>query len=168
MKTDSLIVNLVSVCLLLLITIACNPNRSGKNGKELTFPTNLAVIEPSGSIKFDSSWMDSKYKVVVFIEKAGRHSTMELDWQTAISENKDVAFLFFVSEKDSSKLIQHMKEVNFSHPLLWDPDKKFYKSNIIEDNLSFISFLVREDRIIEMGNPTVPNFQERLDELTKE
>lgn len=134
----------------------------------MAFPTDLTVIEPSDSIKFDSSWMDSKYKVVVSIEKAGPHSTLELDWQTAISENKDVAFLFYVSEKDSSKLVKHMKEVNFSHPVIHDPDKKFYNSNIIEDNLSFISFLVREDKTIEMGNPTILNFQERLDKLTNE
>jgi len=113
MKTNWLIINLVSVCLLLLITIACYPNRSGKNEKELVFTADLAVIEPSGSIKFDSSWMDNKYKVVVFIEKAGPHSTMELDWQTAISENKNVAFLFYVSEKDSARLVKHTKEVNF-------------------------------------------------------
>lgn len=91
MKANYLIVKLIFFGFVLIITVGCNS--SGKDGKQMVFPTDLTVIEPSDSVKFDTSWFDSKYKVVVFIEKAGPHSTLELDWQTAISENKDVAFL---------------------------------------------------------------------------
>lgn len=132
----------------------------------MIFPTDLNAIEVSDSVKFDTSWFDSKYKVAVYMNKVGRSIT-NLDWQPAISNNKEVAFLFYISEKDTSKLIRQLKENNFSHPVLHDPNKEFYKLNVTGE-LSFISFLVKEDRKIEMGNPSFPNFQERLDALTNE
>lgn len=132
----------------------------------MVFPTDLTVIEPSDSVKFDTGWFDSKYKVAVYMNKVGR-SIKTLDWQPAISNNKEVAFLFYISEKDSSKLIRQLKENNFSHPVIYDPNKEFYKANGI-GKVSFISFLLKDDRKVEMGNPSFPNFQERLDELTRE
>lgn len=132
----------------------------------MIFPTDLNVIEVSDSVKFDKSWFDSKYKVAVYMNKVGRSIT-NLDWQPAISNNKEVAFLFYISEKDTSKMIRQLKENNFSHPVLHDPNKEFYKSNDIGE-VSFILFLVKGNRKIEMSNPSFPNFQERLDALTKE
>lgn len=164
MKTNCLIVKLIFFCFLLTITIGCNS--SGKDGQQMVFPTDLTVIEPSDSVKFDNSWFDSKYKVAVYMNKVGRSITT-LDWQPAISNNKEVAFLFYISEKDPSKLIRQLKENNFSHPVLHDPNKEFYKVNGIGE-VSFISFLLKDDRKVEMGNPSFPNFQERLDALTNE
>ena len=166
MKTNYLIVNLFCIFYLLISTMGCNSNKSGKDGKEIIFPTDLNVIEVSDSVKFDTSWFDSKYKVAVYMNKVGRSIT-NLDWQPAISNNKEVAFLFYISEKDTSKLIRQLKENNFSHPVLHDPNKEFYKLNVTGE-VSFISFLVKDDRKTEMGNPSFSNFQERLDELTKE
>jgi len=118
------------------------------------------------AVKFNTSWFDSKYKVAVYMSKVGRSIT-NLDWQPAISNNKEVAFLFYISEKDPAKLIRQLRENNFSHPVIHDPNKEFYKANGIGE-VSFISFLLKDDRKVEMGNPSFPNFQERLDELTKE
>ena len=164
MKTNYLLVKLIVFCFVLVITIGCNS--SGKDQNQMVFPTDLTVIEPSDSIKFDTSWFDSKYKVAVYMNKVGRSITT-LDWQPAISNNKEVAFLFYISEKDTSKLIRQLKENNFSHPLLHDPNKEFHEANGIGE-VSFISFLLKDDRKIEMSNPSFPNFQERLDALTKE
>ncbi|MDN3688066.1 hypothetical protein [Cyclobacterium jeungdonense] len=166
MKTNYLIVNRACFCFLLILTMSCNSNKSSKDGQQMVFLTDLTVIEPSDSIKFDTSWFDSKYKVAVYMNKVGRSITT-LDWQPAISNNKEVAFLFYISEKDSSKLIRQLRENNFSHPVIHDPNKEFYKANGIGE-VSFISFLLKDDRKVEMGNPSFPNFQERLDALTNE
>jgi|GEM_PF-1565609 len=166
MKTNYLIRYLICFCYLLISTTGCNSNKSGKDGKEMIFPTDLNVIEVSDSVKFDTSWFDSKYKVAVYMNKVGRSIT-NLDWQPAISNNKEVAFLFYISEKDTSKLIRQLKENNFSHPVLHDPNKEFYKLNV-SDEVSFISFLVKNNQFVEMSNPSLSNFQKRLDALTKE
>jgi hypothetical protein len=164
MKTNYQIVKLIFFCFVLTITIGCNT--SSKDGKQMVFPTDLIIIEPSDSVKFDTSWFDSEYKVAVYMNKVGRSLTT-LDWQPAISNNKEVAFLFYISEKDSSKLIRQLKEYNFSHPVIHDPNKEFHKANGIGE-VSFISFLLKDNRKVEMGNPSFPKFQERLDELTNE
>jgi len=36
----------------------------------MIFPTDLNVIEVSDSVKFDTSWFDSKYKVAVYMNKS--------------------------------------------------------------------------------------------------
>ncbi|MBD3626649.1 hypothetical protein [Cyclobacterium sp.] len=163
MSANYLIVKLIFFCFVLTIIIGCNS--SGKVGKQMVFPTDLTVIEPCDSVKFDTSWFDSKYKVAVYMNKVGRSITT-LDWQPAISNNKVVAFLFYISEKDPSKLIRQLKENNFSHPVIHDPNKEFYKANGIGE-VSFISFLLKDDRKIEMSNSSFPNFQERLEALTR-
>lgn len=164
MKTNYLIVKLIFSCFALTIAMGCNS--SGKDGKQMVFPTDLTVIEPSDPVKFDTTWFDSKYKVAVYMNKVGRSITT-LDWQPAISNNKEVAFLFYISEEDPSKLIRQLRENNFSHPVIHDPNKEFFKANGIGE-VSFISFLLKGDRKVEMGNPSLPNFQERLDALTNE
>lgn len=167
MKIFDLMLKFCFFCFLLVSNMGCTSNQSENDGRAMIFPMDLNIIQISNSVKFDTSWFKSKYKVAVFIKKAGAHSTMDLDWQSAISKNKAVAFLFYVSENDSSKLIKHMKEVNFLHPVIHDPNFEFRKLNLEEDNLSFISFLVMDDKIVEMSNPSFPDFQERLDSLTK-
>ncbi|MFO7822519.1 MAG: hypothetical protein R6V72_01180 [Cyclobacterium sp.] len=164
MKTNYLIVKLIFFWFVLTSTIGCNS--SGKDGKQMVFPTDLTVIEPSDSVKFDTSWFDSKYKVAVYMNNVGRSITT-LDWQPAISNNKEVAFLFYISEEDPSKLIRQLRENNFSHPVIHDPNKEFFKANGIGE-VSFISFLLKDDRKVEMGNPSFPNFQTRLEALTEE
>lgn len=164
MKTNYLIVKLIFFWFVLTSTIGCNS--SDKDGKQMVFPTDLTVIEPSDSVKFDTSWFDSKYKVAVYMNKVGRSITT-LDWQPAISNNKEVAFLFYISEEDPSKLIRQLRENNFSHPVIHDPNKEFFKANGIGE-VSFISFLLKDDRKVEMGNPSFPNFQTRLEALTRE
>lgn len=127
MKTNYLIVKLIFSCFALTIAMGCNS--SGKDGKQMVFPTDLTVIEPSDSVKFDTTWFDSKYKVAVYMNKVGRSITT-LDWQPAISNNKEVAFLFYISEEDPSKLIRQLRENNFSHPVIHDPNKEFFKRTV--------------------------------------
>jgi len=38
----------------------------------------------------------------------------------------------------------------------------------VSDEVSFISFLVKNNQFVEMSNPSLSNFQKRLDALTKE
>ena len=145
--------------------IGCNKKTPQEKYSKVVLPENLETIAIDGSIGFDNSWYNNEVKVVVFIKNAGAYSTFDLDWQSAISEFPNIAFLFYVSEKDKTKLIDHLEKNGFKHPVIHDPDEAFRKSNIKERDLTFISFLVRDDNIVGMSNPSFTDFKKRLEEL---
>ena len=146
----------------------CNNKKSESKFREIVLPKNLEIIEIDKSQKFDKSWYDRKYKVVVFAKHADTHSPLNLDWQSAISEFEDIAFLFYVSEKDTAKLISNLKKVNFIHPVIHDPSEEFRELNVKEKEWTFISYLVKDNEIVGMGNPSLPDFKEKLKELQDE
>jgi len=150
----------------LAIAIGCKGDQR-KEIQTIYLPENLEVIHPENSVKFDNNWYKNEFKVVVFVKNAGPYSTLDLDWQSAITDFPNIAFLFFVSEKDKTKLIDHLEIVGFTHPVIHDPDEAFRKSNVKERELTFISFLVRNDNIVGMSNPSFTDFKKRLEELSK-
>jgi hypothetical protein len=147
--------------------LGCDSKKESESRREISLPTNLEVIEIDSTRQFEESWFDKRFKVVVFIKNAGPHSTLNLDWEHAISEFQQISFLFFVSEKDSTKLVNHLKEVGFQHPVIYDPNEEFRKLNVRERELTFISYLVKDGRIVGLGNPSIPDFKAVLTELTK-
>lgn len=146
----------------------CNNKKSESEFREIVLPKKLEFIEIDKSQKFDKSWFDRKYKVVVFARHADTHSPLKLDWQSAISEFENVAFLFYVSEKDTAKLIRNLKQFSFTHPIIHDPSEKFRELNVKGKEWTFISYLVKDNEIVGMGNPSLPDFKEKLTELIDE
>ena len=106
--------------------------------------------------------------MVIFIRHVDSHSPFELEWQSAVTEFQDIAFLFYVSENDTTKLISHLKEVNFTTPIIHDPSEEFRKLNVKGTEWDFFSFLVKNNEIVGMGNPSFPDFQKKLIEFKKE
>lgn len=155
-------------CALIAFLLGCKENKDRVQHREIFLPENLQYIEIDNSTKFEQNWFDNKHKVVVFVKKAGPYSALDLEWQAAISEFPDVAFLFYVSEKDSTKLINHLKDVGFTHPVIHDPNEEFRKLNVKERELTFISFLVKDKEVVGMSNPSLVDFNKKLQELLKE
>lgn len=151
------------LCLFLLS--ACRSN-SGNKIQKFSFPQHLSVISPSDSVSFNEDWFENKHKVAVYIKQAGRYSTLSLNWNDYIEEFPEIAFLFYISEQDSLKLVHHLSEVSFKHPIIYDPEEIFHKENDLQKPLTFISFLLKDDIVVEMSNPSLPNFRERLEDLT--
>ena len=163
---NSFHIRIIIKTILCAFLFCCTPKEQKKNEKkEMFLPKDLNIINVKNSVPFDTNWYNYENKVVVFIKKAGPYSTLNLDWQSAISKFPDIAFLFYISEPDSSKLINHLKEVDFQHPVIHDYNFEFRNKNIRDKELTFISFLVKNNMIIEKGNPSIPNFHDRLFEL---
>jgi len=119
------------LCFALLTAIAgCNYKKGESKFRKIELPENLKIIELNESQKFDKSWFERKYKVLIFIRHVDLHSPFELEWQSAITEFQDIAFLFYVSENDTAKLISHLKEVNFTQPIIHDPSEEFRKLSV--------------------------------------
>lgn len=152
---------------LIVIIIGCNKKTEQEKYSKIVLPENLETIAIDGAIGFENSWYNNQFKVVVFVKNAGPYSTLDLDWKSAIAEYPNVAFLFYVSEQNKTKLINHLEEVGFTHPIIHDPDEEFRKSNVKERDLTFISFLVRDNNIVGMSNPSLTDFKMRLQELLK-
>lgn len=146
----------------------CNNKKTEVEFRGIVLPKNLEFIEIDQSKKFDKSWFDRRFKVVVFVRHSDTHSPLKLDWQSAISEFEDIAFLFYVSEEDTSKLIRNLKQFSFSHPIIHDPSEEFRELNVKGKEWTFISYLVKDNEIVGMGNPSFPDFKEKLTELKDE
>lgn len=145
---------------------SCNGGKKDKI-EPLILPRDLPTISMVDSVNFKPEWYGNKYKVVVFVKNAGRYSTLDLNWNDPIKDFPEISVLFYISEKDSSKLVNHLREVRFSHPVIYDPEEVFYKKNKLQSELTFISFLLKDDVIVEMSNPSMPDFKERLERLLK-
>lgn len=155
-------------CAVIASILGCNEKKEQSKFREIFLPENLEIIEVDNSVSFDKSWFSKKLKVVVYIKKVGPYSTLDLDWKSAISEFPNIAFIFYVSEQDKTNLINYLKKVDFTHPVIHDPKEEFRKLNIKESDWTFISFLVKNNEIVGMSNPSLPNFNERLNEFVNE
>lgn len=125
------------------------------------------VNNPLGKIKFEPSWFDSENQMVVYTNNVGDHSLLNYDWNQFVLNNPDVKFIMYYSGKDSEKLRSFMQEKKFVFPILFDPERNFYKKNVKGETAS-IAFLVKKGVNIGMSNPSFPEFQERLDWLVEQ
>lgn len=137
-------------------------NKKEEVYRKIILPKNLPVIEIVDSVKFNNDWYDKEIKVVGFFKSVRPYSLFSLDWQSSVRKFPQVAFLFYVSEKDSLKLIDHLESVNFVHPIIYDPNLEFQNLNIKDKSMTFICYLVKDDKIIGLGNPSNPKFDSLL------
>lgn len=125
------------------------------------------VINPLGTIKFEPSWFDAENQVVVYASHVGSYSMLNFDWNQFVLDNPEVKFIMYYSGKDSEKLSSFMQEKKFEFPVLFDPERNFFKKNV-KGETAGIAFLVKNGVKIGMSNPSFPEFQERLDWLVKQ
>ncbi|AWW31760.1 hypothetical protein DN752_17395 [Echinicola strongylocentroti] len=152
----------------LWILSSCQTKTENSN-KIIRFPQDVGVIEISDSSRFDEDWFDMENKVVIYIKNANDHSSLDLDWNTAIQKYPEVAFLFYIAESDSIKLIKHLKANQFSHPILYDPLQKFASLNLDpKEKLTFISMLVDNNEVVALSNPSFDDFLDQIEEIIHE
>jgi hypothetical protein len=57
-----------------------------------------------------------------------------------------------------------MEGTGFQRPILYDPDRKFYASNVTGDT-NGITFNTKDGIVQFLENPSFPNYQDFLNEL---
>ncbi|WP_339702394.1 hypothetical protein [Algoriphagus aquimarinus] len=122
------------------------------------------VINPIQGPKYDPAWFDSKYQVIAYSESVVGMSIITYDWNLYFDNNPEIEFIFYYSGKDKNKLMEWMKETGFRRPVLYDPEKVYYKNNVIGDTRSIV-FNTKDGVVQFLENPSFPNYQEFLDEL---
>lgn len=158
--------------ILLLITIIIvvfmwSSNLEKSQGREIVHFENAEVVNPFEDVSFSQDWFDSEHQVVTYTSNLGEYSILNFDWETAIENNPEYKFIFYYSGKRKEKLENWLKENDFKHPILFDPEKTFYNENIV-DKVTSIAFIVKSNRIIQLSNPSIPSFQSDLDEVVKQ
>lgn len=152
--------NILKAFILLFIAIGCKT----ESKQNIVHIENLEVITNEHTQKFDKAWFNSEKQVVIYASHLGEFSMFNQNWKPFIIENPEIKFIFYYSGKNKNRLQEWMNSQKFPSPILFDPDKLFYESNITS-KVSSICFLVNDGEIISLSNPTFPEFQERLDEL---
>jgi hypothetical protein len=133
-------------------------------GKQIQHARNLEVINSTKGPKFDSTWFDAKYQVIVFAHGLSNYSLLNFDWTPYFENNPEIRFIFYYSGKDRSKLEEWMEGNGFQRPILYDPDRKFYASNVTGDT-NGITFNTKDGIVQFLENPSFPNYQDFLNEL---
>lgn len=144
------------------ICIGCSSSKPGTD--LIVHLENFEQINPLHHTPIDQSWFESENQVVVYFQNLGEFSGFDLDWKPFIQSNQSIKFIFYYSGQAPKKLESLLSELGFPVPIIYDPDKLFYKDNVT-DRVTFISYLVKDEFIVGMSNPSMPNFQEKLDEL---
>ncbi len=88
-----------------------------------------------------------------------------------------IAFIFYLAEKDSSALKEKLNKYNYVGPVVHDPQNKFFELNRIERmdlyQHNYILFAVKDNIIIDIArkenNPSFPqHFEKYLNSFIKE
>lgn len=151
---------------IIIIFILCLSSCEADRNKEIIHFREGEIINPLNLVGFNEGIYDSENQVVIYFEGLGEYSILNLNWSKFIKENEDVKFIFYYSGSYLDELKNVLVESEFPMPMVYDPEKVFYKNNIKEE-LTFISFLVKKNKIVGMSNPSIPNFQKKLDELKR-
>lgn len=145
-----------------------------RNADKITYPNDLKTFSLNDSIEFDQKWYDYKYKIVVYSNGSSTHL---IKWAEPIEKFPEIAFLFYIDKKDSTKIKERLKQREFYWPVFYDPESKFLKSNKIKGlgtrPYYYFIFAVKDDKIIDIAksrnNPTFPeDFERYLNDFLSE
>lgn len=160
---NSLIV-LLLLCIAGLLYFVRFKEKETPRGKSIIHFREAEVINPHEGPRFDSVWFDAEYQVIAYSQSIGDYSIITHDWNPYFEKNPEIEFIFYYSGENREKLVEWMKETNFRKPVLYDPNKVFYKNNVIGDTNSIV-FNTKEGVVQFLENPSFSNYQEFLDKL---
>ncbi len=159
-----------SIILILLLGIGGllffinNKETETPEGKTILHFREAEIINPVKGPKFDPARFEAKYQVIVYSENLGDYSIITYDWNPYFVNNPEIEFIFYYSGKDKNKLIKWMEESDFHKPVLYDPNKVYYKNNVTGDTKSIV-FNAKEGVVQFLENRSFSNYQEYLDKL---
>lgn len=127
--------------------------------KEISMPENTKYQIRGERITYDFD--DAEFKIVTYIDSVGCSSChMRLsEWNELINElkteeNVSVNFVMIFHEKDSLNVIRELKINGFSHPITFDYDNLFIKSNPLPRDVRCHTFLLDgNNKVLCVGNP---------------
>lgn len=97
---------------------------------------------------------DGEFQVIVYTRNLTWDlATFNLDWKVVSEKFPQIDITFYYGGKSESKLIEWMKEKEFSFPVVFDPEDSFRKRNL-EGNMSGIVLNVQDGKVISMLNPS--------------
>lgn len=102
--------------------------------------------------------------MIAYSESVGGMPIITFNWNPYFENNPKIEFIFYYSGKDRDELVEWMKRTDFQRPILYDPNRVFYKNNVIGDTKSIV-FNTRYDVKQFLENPSFPNYKDFLDEL---
>ncbi|WP_192347826.1 hypothetical protein [Algoriphagus sp. Y33] len=108
------------------------------------------------------------YQVVTYTTSFSKWSFLNYAWEESHDDHPEFDLIFYYSGSDTTGLKEWMSSNDFPYPILFDIEGEFRKGNIRDNNLTNISFVVRDGEIIDFSNPSLKNFDETLTALSAE
>ncbi|MHA7130710.1 hypothetical protein [Algoriphagus namhaensis] len=143
---------------MIFVLFGCVSDR-GK-GREIELIFDLEVVSPATDSIFNLDF-ENENMVVAYASNLHPINILGLDWGEVMAQHPDVTYLFYYSGKSKQELEEYMRRKEIDFPIFFDPEKKFYSTNI-RDKVTGISFLVKNGRVYKLGNPSVPNFADDI------
>lgn len=135
----------------MMIINGCNYFTSHKT---MVFPENLELKCYGCTVPVPDSLKKGKELKMVTYFEGGIFFGVPIDWEKIKLQFPEVEFLFYVSERDTSVLFKNAKSYKFNQPFYYDPERKFFKGNKINElginNTRIITFLVDGNDIVEI------------------
>ncbi len=140
-------------------------------GQEVTLPENMLCLIKKDTV--DIKAFDADYKIVVYIDSLGcTNCKMKLrEWTETMNlynsaPDTDIDLFMIINAKDVPSLQYILRTYDFEYPVLVDTLDSFRKTNGIENDENFRTFLLDNDnKIVAIGspvwNPNVRDFYKR-------
>jgi hypothetical protein len=145
-----------------VLSAACTQKTEQK--QLLVFNNDLEVFSLGQGSPLEQ-WLKCD-KVVVYqslkIKDSGR-----FQWHEYIEKYPHVKFIFIVQAQDEARIKEFLLSYKLdNYSIFWDRHNRFKKDNKVESEVSFIAFLVdKENKVVGLSNPTIPDFSKRLAKL---
>ena len=157
LKPSALLIAIITVC-----CFGCSQNKV--QNKLLVFDIDLEIFSRGQGSPL-AQWLSCD-KVVVYQNMKSEYYKM-FQWHEYIVSHPHVKFVFVVEATDEERINEFLsfnKLNNYS--IFWDRHNRFKKKNKVESEITFIAFLVdKENRVIGLSNPSIPDFPKRLAKL---
>lgn len=142
--------------------VAANSNNEVESlvGKTLLLPSKITIQTFSKESEIE---LKKVCKIVTFInDNECIPCMMKLqEWNQVLEEfrsksSTEIMFVMVVESKLTKELMIHIKNEQFSHPILFDVDKKVKFHNHIPAEYEYQTFLLSpENEILAIGNPVI-------------
>lgn len=150
-----------SVLLLVLSLWGCSDKGASDRKLEPIVHTQNIILLSVPETKFEIPDIASKYQVVTYTSSFNEWSLLNLAWEESRADFSEVEYIFYYSGNDTVGLKNWMEQQSFAYPILYDYMGEFRSENI-KGGLTNISFVVKDDEIVDLSNAGRPDFKEIL------
>ena len=154
---------LLIIIVICIFFIAKSTRSKSDNGQVLEMKMDCDILYRRDTI-YTSTYtlqelINHKYKVVIVLDQ--RVISVLKDWRYYIKKYDNIPFIIYVGSKNKEYIQGCLEKFDFPIPVFIDKE--------YTDDYLFISYILNEkNEVIDVTNPTMPNFGKTLKKISAE